>query len=138
MTPEGKVKAKGRQMCREAGWLVLPVNMTGIGAHGVPDDICCWQGKFISIEYKAHMRWTNKQTLPTVLQAKMMQAIRLVGGIPLVVDDDGLLYLRKLLDGRHTLENTPLRWIWNYHEYLRWRKGEGSLDTDTYIPTWRM
>lgn len=34
------------------GWYYMPVS-NGMGVHGIPDFICCWRGKFFSIEAKA-------------------------------------------------------------------------------------
>lgn len=51
MTPEGKVKKACRAFLREKGCYVFsPVNM-GYGTRTL-DDLVCWRGRFISIEYK--------------------------------------------------------------------------------------
>ena len=81
MTPEGKVKAKIKECLNKNGiWFCMPIG-TGFGSSGVPDFICCWQGKFLAIEAKAPGRKT------TPLQDGQIASIRGADGFALVVDD---------------------------------------------------
>lgn len=101
-TPEGKVKAKGRSICKELGIFYFPAQMTGFGRNGIPDDILCVKGQFISIEYKA-----DSKKKPTPLQIKAMSDIRKAGGITLLVHADNIrcmhpnltYYLRHMISG---------------------------------------
>ena len=63
----------------------------GFGRSGVPDIICCIDGKFLGIECKAG---SNK---PTALQEKEMQAIRDAGGRAVVINEHNLTLLGDLL-----------------------------------------
>lgn len=64
--------------------------MNGFGRVGVPDDIVCLDGVFVSIEYKAALDFrdtkTALRTLPRASQIITMDRIRESGGITLVVD----------------------------------------------------
>ena len=118
MTPEGKVKAEGRKICKELGIYYFPVNQSGIGRRGIPDDVLCAGGMFVHIEYKAHMVFDKKnitafRTLPTDLQVERMDACRNCKGITLVVDDVNIEYLKRiLLDIRY--QGNPM------HNYCEW------------------
>ena len=83
MTPEGRVKAKIKAWLKERGiWFCMPIG-TGYGISGVPDFICCANGRFLAIEAKAPGRARNT----TVLQDQQIMAIHKAGGIAIVVDD---------------------------------------------------
>lgn len=83
MTPEGRVKAAVKKFLDEIGaWHFSPVS-NGMGRHGIPDIIVCWQGRFVGIETKAPGRRDN--TSP--LQDREIAAIRKANGVALVVDD---------------------------------------------------
>lgn len=69
------LKAKG-------AWFYMPVQ-NGMGRVGIPDFICCWEGKFYAIETKAPGKSGN--TTPN--QDRELQGIKLAGGVALVVDD---------------------------------------------------
>jgi len=82
-TPEAKVKAKVKAYLRERGvWFCMPMG-TGFGSSGVPDFICCHNGKLIGIETKAPGKLKNT----TLLQDMQIEAIRESGGVAVVVDD---------------------------------------------------
>lgn len=91
MTPEGKVKKYVRDRLRAAGAFVLPLNMQGIGAVGVPDDLVLINGQAVFVEYKAHMDKrvliSALRSLPTQPQLTMMDRIRGHGGLTCVIDD---------------------------------------------------
>ena len=58
-----------------------------MGAHGIPDFICCFQGKFVGIECKA----PGKRSNTSALQDQQIAAIQAAGGMAVVVDDVGQL-----------------------------------------------
>ncbi len=65
---------------------------SGFGTSGVPDIVACIKGKFIGIEVKAG---DNK---PTALQEKNLADIARVGGFAVVVNENGLDHLDRLLE----------------------------------------
>lgn len=82
-TPESKVKAKVKAWLQAKGiWYCMPIG-TGYGSSGVPDFICCWNGRMLAIETKA----PGKRNNTTLLQDKQINAIRAAGGTAIVVDD---------------------------------------------------
>jgi len=137
MTPEGKVKAKGRAVCKDMGCYFFPVNQGGFGNRGIPDDTVCLEGVFIHIEYKAEMDWrfskTARKTLPTAQQVQRMQECRESGGITLVVDKNNIYALEGVLRRirREVSLNTPLDaianiahrshcgWVMSTRDYLK-------------------
>lgn len=140
-TPEGKVKEKGRQICRDLGIYYFAVNQTGLSTCGIPDDCLCVAGMFVHIEYKAHMRWdknhkTAHATLPRLNQIKAMEDCRKSGGITLVVDDtnidllkDVLIRIIELSDANppkviapYALDRLPCGWDWTVESFLRYKQ----------------
>lgn len=83
-TPEKKVKDKVVSILKEHGVYYFFAAMNGFGRSGVPDIVCCVNGKFFAIECKA-----NGNT-PTELQIREMQKIATAGGIAIVVDETKL------------------------------------------------
>lgn len=79
MTPEGKIKAKVRQLLKtyDAYWH-CPVQ-NGMGRPSL-DFICCHQGEFFAVEAKA----PGKR--PTPRQLLTMDEIEAAGGVVFVVD----------------------------------------------------
>lgn len=63
------------------------------GTSGIPDFVCCYKGKFLSIETKAR---GNK---PTALQDAQMAKIRKADGIALVINEHNLRTLIDVLEG---------------------------------------
>ena len=95
MTPEGKVKVKVKKVLLEMGaYYTMPIG-TGFGNAGVPDFIACIRGRFIGIECKAN---GNK---PTALQLKNLADIEAAGGRALIIDENNVAELRKLLESNH-------------------------------------
>jgi hypothetical protein len=92
VTPEGKVKKIGRATMTKMGVYHFPAFSGGYGRSGVPDDIGCYQGYFVAVEYKA------KGGKPTALQLKNMDDIRKSGGIVLLVDEGNVHQLEELID----------------------------------------
>lgn len=83
MTPESKVKAAVKRWLAAKGiWYCMPMG-TGFGNSGVPDFVCCMEGKFLAIETKA----PGKRHNTTVLQKRQIASIKDAGGAAVVVDD---------------------------------------------------
>jgi len=92
VTPEGKVKKVGRATMTKMGMYHFPAFSGGYGRSGVPDDIGCYQGVFVAVEYKAN------GGKPTALQLKNMDDIRKSGGVALLVDEHNVHQLERLID----------------------------------------
>jgi Holliday junction resolvase len=90
-TPEKLVKQKVVKLLKAQGIYYFSPMTHGFGRSGVPDIICCIDGKFLGIECKAG---SNK---PTALQEKEMQAIRDAGGRAVVINEHNLTLLGDLL-----------------------------------------
>lgn len=90
-TPEKLVKQKVVKLLKAQGVYYFSPMTHGFGRSGVPDIICCIDGKFLGIECKAG---SNK---PTALQEKEMQAIRDAGGRAVVINEHNLTVLGDLL-----------------------------------------
>ena len=80
-TPEKKVKDKVVKILKEHGVYYFFPATYGMGRSGVPDIICCVNGRFLGIECKAG---DNK---PTALQQRELKAIADAGGSSLVVNE---------------------------------------------------
>jgi len=92
-TPEKKVKDKCVKLLKACDVYYFFPATHGYGRSGVPDIICCVNGRFLAIECKAG---ENK---PTALQEKEMADIRKQGGIAIVVNEDNLTMLGSILRG---------------------------------------
>ena len=91
MTPEGKVKALcKRVLTSHHVWFYMPVQ-NGMGVVGIPDFICCWDGKFLAVECKA----PGKISSTTPNQKNRIAEIKDHGGTAIVVDS--ALQLEKFL-----------------------------------------
>ena len=83
-TPESKVKTKIKAILKEQGvYYAMPIG-TGYGNAGVPDFLCCVNGRFLAIEAKAGSGQT------TALQEKNLRDIEAAGGITLVIRESGI------------------------------------------------
>ena len=91
MTPEAKVKASVKRILNAHDVYYFPPATAGYGRSGVPDIVCCIMGRFLAIECKAGKGMT------TVLQDREIQAIRDAGGIVMVINEDNLDALAKVL-----------------------------------------
>jgi Holliday junction resolvase len=90
-TPEAKVKKRVVEVLKHEGvYYFYPVT-GGFGRSGIPDIICCLNGRFFGIECKAG---TNK---PTALQEGEMARIRLAGGKTLVVNETNIDDVQELV-----------------------------------------
>jgi len=82
VTPEAKVKQRVRILLEAKGaWHFMPVS-NGMGRHGIPDIIACYNGRFLAIECKAGKGHT------TALQERELERINAANGIAIVVTDD--------------------------------------------------
>lgn len=130
MTPEGKVKAKGRSIMKELMVMHWPNQAHGGGVVALPDDSHVLCGLNLQIEYKADMRWSNKKTLPRSNQIRKMDAIRKNGGATLVVDKNNIYDLKRILlnalhyliradihTARELLHKSSCGWTMTYNEY---------------------
>jgi hypothetical protein len=96
-TPESKVKAKIKAILKAHNiYYAMPIG-TGYGNSGVPDFLCCVDGRFVAIEAKA-----NGGT-PTDLQLKNLREINERGGVSIVVDETSIDalpgYIKLIKDG---------------------------------------
>lgn len=83
-TPESKVKAKIKAILKVHGvYYAMPIG-TGYGNAGVPDFLCCYEGRFLAIEAKANGGKT------TALQDKNLRDIENAGGITCVLNEDNV------------------------------------------------
>jgi hypothetical protein len=92
-TPEKKVKDKCVKLLKAHDVYYFFPATHGFGRSGVPDIICCVNGRFLAVECKAG---ENK---PTALQEKEMADIRKQSGIAIVVNEDNLTMLGSILRG---------------------------------------
>lgn len=95
MTPEAKVKKRVREMLddfcsKHAGYYFFPP-ANGYGRQGIPDVICCIQGRFVGIECKAN------GGVPTELQNREAFKIQKAGGVTLLIDEHSLPKLQAYL-----------------------------------------
>jgi pantoate kinase len=80
-TPESKVKAKIKLILKAHNiYYAMPIG-TGYGNSGVPDFLCCVNGKFVAVEAKAGKGTT------TALQEKNLKNIIESGGDAWVVSE---------------------------------------------------
>lgn len=92
-TPEKKVKDKVVRILKDEGVYYFFPATHGFGRSGVPDIICCANGRFLAIECKAG---TNKLT---ALQAREIETIRTAGGMAIVANEDNWDMVRPLVQG---------------------------------------
>ena len=99
-TPEGRIKAHVKAMLKNLGaWQFWPVS-NGLGAHGIPDCVACFRGRFVSIETKA----PGKK--PTALQIMQGELIKKAGGVWVVIDSQEGAYQ---LEGELIMTTEPHR-----------------------------
>lgn len=90
-TPEKKVKDKVVAVLKDEGVYYFFPATHGFGRSGVPDIVCCVNGKFLAVECKAG---TNK---PTALQVREIEAIRKCNGVAIVVNEANWDMVRDLI-----------------------------------------
>lgn len=82
MTPEGKVKTEIKRVLKAYNvWYCMPRG-TVFGRSGVPDFLCCVNGRFLAIEAKAGKNKTS------ALQEQEIQSINEHGGRAIIVSDE--------------------------------------------------
>jgi hypothetical protein len=80
-TPEGRLKQQVKKVLDKHGvWYYMPVQ-NGMGVTGIPDFVCCDEGRFLGIETKA----AGKN--PTPNQVRVGADINGHGGVWIVVHD---------------------------------------------------
>jgi len=90
-TPEAKVKEKIKKILKANNvYFAMPMG-TGYGNSGVPDFLCCVNGRFVAIEAKAG------KGIPTALQEKNMRDIKAAGGLAFVVNEANIEDLEQWL-----------------------------------------
>jgi Holliday junction resolvase len=90
-TPEGKVKDKVVKVLKAHNvYYFFPVT-GGFGMSGIPDIICCHEGRFIAIECKAGKNKT------TALQDAHLARIRAAGGVAVVINEENIDGLAKAI-----------------------------------------
>ena len=92
-TKEGLVKAKVRKILQAHKVYCFAPAANGFGRTGIPDFVCCVNGYFFAIECKAG---TNK---PTALQRMEISGITDAGGVAIVVNEDNLGDIAKIIEG---------------------------------------
>jgi Holliday junction resolvase len=60
---------------------------------GIPDIVCCHNGRFIAIECKAGKNKT------TALQDRQLEMIRQSGGIALVINEENIHEVENIING---------------------------------------
>lgn len=91
MKPEDKAKNGVRDLLKKYKiWYFKPA-MNGFGVAGIPDFCCVIQGRAVFIETKG----VGKE--PTPLQQAAIKGINLAGGVAIVVTENRLIALEKLL-----------------------------------------
>jgi|TARA_R110000868_G_scaffold300143_1_gene560572 Holliday junction resolvase len=95
-TPEKKVKDKVIKILKEHGVYYFYASTHGFGRSGVPDLVCCCNGRFIAIECKAGKNTT------TALQDREIAAIHAAGGVAVVINETNIDSVELLLEERHT------------------------------------
>jgi len=91
-TPEAKVKRKVVELLKARGIYYFFPATHGYGRSGVPDVICCVNGKFLGIECKAG------DSSPTTLQHLELDAIRRAGGTAVVINEDKITMLSGIIN----------------------------------------
>ena len=90
-TPEAKVKNKIKAILKSHNvYYAMPMG-TGFGNSGVPDFLCCVNGKFVAIEAKAG------KGVATALQLKNLGEINKAGGYTCIINETNLNYLEAVI-----------------------------------------
>ncbi len=92
-TPEGRVKDKVTKLLKSHNvYYFFPVT-GGYGVSGIPDIVCCHNGRFIAFECKAGKNKT------TALQDRQLEMIRQSGGIALVINEENIHEVENIING---------------------------------------
>ena len=90
--PEAKVKEACKKMLEVSGAYFFMPFQAGAGRAGIPDIVACYKGHMLGVECKAGKGKT------TALQERELQKIRDAGGTALVIREDNMDELQKVLD----------------------------------------
>jgi hypothetical protein len=91
-TPEVKVKAAIKQILKDNGiYYAMPIG-TAYGNSGVPDFLCCVNGRFVAIEAKAG------KGQATALQLKNLDQINKAGGRSCIINESNFAYLKEIIE----------------------------------------
>lgn len=94
---EAWVKQEIKKILKAKGvWYFMPA-MNGFGRAGIPDFICCVSGTLLGIEAKAG---SNRAT---EMQKAELEAIKLAGGVAIVINEKSLRVLSDLVDSLHSI-----------------------------------
>jgi len=94
-TPENLVKRRIREYLKKKRVYCFAAAAGPFSVHGVPDLICCYQGRFIGIEVKAPGKASNV----TKNQRYHLDQIKANGGLAIVADNvDTVIELFDSLD----------------------------------------
>lgn len=83
-TPEGKIKDAVVKILKKEGVYYFFPATHGMGRSGIPDIVCCLNGRFMAIECKAG------RGMLTALQAREIENIRSAGGAAAVVNEENI------------------------------------------------
>lgn len=93
-TPEGRIKDAVCRYLKSLGVWHFRAFMSGYGKSGIPDIVCCFRGRFLSIEVK------REGCAPTPRQVLRMDEIRRAGGAAIWGDSvDGIVEQIKTVFG---------------------------------------
>jgi len=90
-TPEARVKDAVVKVLKKHGVYYFFPATGGYGRSGVPDIICCLDGRFLAIECKAG------DNMPTALQARELKNIRDAGGAAIGINEHTIPLFEPLL-----------------------------------------
>lgn len=88
---EKEIKKRVKQLLKDYEiWYFMPQNF-GMGVSGVPDFICCLDGKFLALETKSSVGRLS------LLQKETLKKLHSLGAYTAVVWPDGLTHLETLI-----------------------------------------
>lgn len=90
-TPEKKVKTAVKKLLDSMGIYHFSPFQAGMGRAGIPDIVCCYEGRFLGIECKAGKGQT------TALQDRELNAITAAKGFAFVARENNLEELKEAL-----------------------------------------
>jgi len=88
----------------------------GFTASGIPDILCCINGRFVGIEVK------QEKGKPSPLQKVHLKRIKDAGGIGVIAYPSGYEQLKNLID--NLLKNRDYQIEYNGEDYLEFRSGK--------------
>ena len=91
-TPEKKVKRKVMEQLKMIKAYTVTPMTGGYGNSGVPDVLCCYEGRFIGIECKAN------GGRATALQLHNLNSIEIAGGITFLINESNVDDLTDMIE----------------------------------------